>query len=226
LTLLDTRGGDYAAACALDFLPNRWFYDTFVMRDTQHRRVSNQAQYPYFGTGSTRDALVRGDPTPVTSCWNGMAAFDAKPFLAPGKPLRFRAIDDSFAQRHVEASECCLIHVDNPETTRRGVWVNPQVRVAYHEDAYLQMKSWPTAMDRLFGAWLNFRNDITGMPWPKSWITGAVKEWLEEDPTRRGSEPGLFCLEDQMQILNAQSWQTVRKPRPAAGGRLQWKKDT
>ncbi|KAH6896399.1 cryptococcal mannosyltransferase 1-domain-containing protein, partial [Coprinopsis sp. MPI-PUGE-AT-0042] len=225
LTLLNTRGGDYGAACAMDFLIDRKFYDTFVMRDSQQRMVANQAQYPYFGAGPTREALLRGQPVPVTSCWNGMTAFDAKPFVSRTNPLRFRGVDDTLAQHHVEASECCLIHADNPESKRKGVWVNPHVRVAYHEDAYLLMRNWPTLKDKVTGAWFNFRNDFSGMPYPKEWITNAVKNWLEEDATREGSEPGLFCLEDQMQILTAQSWQTVKKPRKNNNGRLQWKQD-
>ncbi|KAH6896398.1 cryptococcal mannosyltransferase 1-domain-containing protein [Coprinopsis sp. MPI-PUGE-AT-0042] len=222
LALLNTRGGDYGAVCALDFVPDRVFYDSFVMRDSRHRRVASQARYPYVGSGPTRDALLRGHPAPVTSCWNGMAAFDAKPFLSLDKPLRFRAINDTLAQRHVEASECCLIHADNPESQRRGVWVNPQVRVAYNEDVYLRMRSWPTFKDKFLGSWLNLWNDFSGMPWSKPEITSAITEWLGEDPTRRDSEPGLFCLEDEMQILTAKSWQIVRKPK---GRRLQWKQD-
>lgn len=36
--------------------------------------------------------------------------FDVAPFYSG---LECRGIDDSLAQKHVEASECCLIHVDN-----------------------------------------------------------------------------------------------------------------
>ncbi|KAH6888372.1 cryptococcal mannosyltransferase 1-domain-containing protein [Coprinopsis sp. MPI-PUGE-AT-0042] len=206
LTLLNTRGGDYGAACAMYFLIDRKFYDTFVMRDSQQRMVANQANTLTLARDQPAKHSYE-DNQSLSSCWNGMTAFDAKPF------------------HHVEASECCLIHADNPESKRKGVWVNPHVRVAYHEDAYLLMRNWPTLKDKVTGAWFNFRNDFSGMPYPKEWITNAVKNWLEEDATREGSEPGLFCLEDQMQILTAQSWQTVKKPRKNNNGRLQWKQD-
>lgn len=47
------------------------------------------------------------------------------------------AIPDSLAQyHHLEASECCTIHYDNPLTSSLGVWINPAVRVAYSAMAY------------------------------------------------------------------------------------------
>lgn len=39
------------------------------------------------------------------------------------------------AAHHLEASECCLIHADNVLTKMKGVWINPNVRVGYDEDA-------------------------------------------------------------------------------------------
>jgi hypothetical protein len=54
-----------------------------------------------------------------------MVVFDAAPFYGgPGDdghikaPLRFRGISDSLAKYHLEASECCLIHFDNPLTRK------------------------------------------------------------------------------------------------------------
>jgi len=58
-----------------------------------------------------------------------MVAFDAAPFLPPSN-LRFRGVSDSLAEWHVEGSECCLIHYDNPAPDK-GVWLNPNARVAY-----------------------------------------------------------------------------------------------
>ena len=61
---------------------------------------------------------------------------DASPFYSPSDPLRFRGIPDSLASTHLEASECCLIHADNGLSTKKGVWLNPRVRVGYSVEAY------------------------------------------------------------------------------------------
>lgn len=57
------------------------------------------------------------------------------PFVAD-HPMRFRAIADSLAASHLEWSECCLIHVDNPLSPAEHIYVNPNVRVAYGVDVY------------------------------------------------------------------------------------------
>jgi hypothetical protein len=50
--------------------------------------------------------------------------------------LQFRGIADSLANYHVEGSECCLIHTDNPLRDTRGIWMNPNVRVTFNESTY------------------------------------------------------------------------------------------
>lgn len=59
---------------------------------------------------------------------------DAAPFYSYN--LSFRGIPDSLALQHLEGSECCLIHADNPLSQVKGVWLNPNVRVGYSEAAY------------------------------------------------------------------------------------------
>lgn len=74
LTLLDTNGGEYAAACSLDFSKPPAFYDTFALRDfTGHEAVMQT--WPYFQSRVSRHAMERGFPVPVTSCWNGMGMY-------------------------------------------------------------------------------------------------------------------------------------------------------
>ena len=60
----------------------------------------------------------------------------AAPPFTTLSPLLFRGLPDSLAQSHLEASECCLVHADNPLSATHGVYVNPQVRVAYSQAAY------------------------------------------------------------------------------------------
>jgi hypothetical protein len=59
----------------------------------------------------------------------------AEPFVS-SHPLQFRDIPDSLAAEHLEGSECCLIHVDNPLRVEKRTYVNPQVRVGYSGEAY------------------------------------------------------------------------------------------
>jgi hypothetical protein len=71
LRLLDTNGGEYAAACSLDFSKPPYFYDTFALRDSQGYETIMQT-WPYFRSHASRHAAERFLPVPVASCWNGM----------------------------------------------------------------------------------------------------------------------------------------------------------
>jgi hypothetical protein len=51
-------------------------------------------------------------------------------------PLHFRAINDNLAIDHLEASECCLIHADNPLSVSKGVFLNPNVESGYDGSSY------------------------------------------------------------------------------------------
>ncbi|UJR38466.1 hypothetical protein I4U23_031134 [Adineta vaga] len=68
--LLQTNDGDYAAACALDFINPIKFYDTFATRDAAGYSMGLPL-YPYFSPGQSqlqirqRDSLVH-----VKSCWS------------------------------------------------------------------------------------------------------------------------------------------------------------
>ncbi|KAJ4396833.1 hypothetical protein N0V93_001055 [Gnomoniopsis smithogilvyi] len=127
-TLLRTNDGNYAAACSMDYKHASQYYDTFALRDDLGQKtVSNF--WPWFLSPTARVAAQRSEPMRVESCWNGMVLFDAAPFYGE-EPLRFRAIPDSLADFHLEGSECCLIHADNPLSAREssGVWLNPNRR--------------------------------------------------------------------------------------------------
>ncbi|KAL8916905.1 MAG: hypothetical protein Q9172_006055 [Xanthocarpia lactea] len=84
-TLLNTRDGVYAAACALDFLNPPWnrvdaktrglhppgLYDDFATRDSDGNIIGSHL-YPYFSSRSSQKAILSGLDTPVQSCWNGI----------------------------------------------------------------------------------------------------------------------------------------------------------
>ncbi|KAI6709753.1 hypothetical protein PZA11_002979 [Diplocarpon coronariae] len=237
-TLLATRDGDYAAACALDFAADPYtYYDTFALRDIKGDKTAS-LRYPYFFSSASRAAFQDGRPVPVASCWNGLISLDAQPFYA-NPPLRFRGIPDSLGDEHLEGSECCLIHADNAALRReKGVWINPNVRVAYNASTYsranggVEIKSdvldisygvpggdgsvWPGGWETIAGTWMNrwARWAYRGKSWSeKRVVMSRVSDWIEKgerlEPPQERSEPGLECLINEMQILFQSGWQHV-----------------
>jgi hypothetical protein len=151
----------YDVACAIDFWHGATIYDTLVLHDTDGFEV-DWFTYPWFTTQgsaiSRADVLAQKDSVRVRSCWNGMAAYKATPFLRhevvdpqggnggisgiggggtmarPAiPPLRFRSQGDLFW----EASECCLLNADlasrNPGVQ---IYLNPYIRVAYSPETW------------------------------------------------------------------------------------------
>ncbi|CAG7964712.1 unnamed protein product [Penicillium salamii] len=203
--LLDTNEGDYGAACSLDFSKPPHYYDTFALRDSiGHEAIMHT--WPYFSSRVSRSAMKRISPVPVTSCWNGMVAMPAKPFL-DHPPLRFRGIPDSLAQLHLEGSECCLIHVDNP-LSEKGVYLNPLVRVGYNGAAYAAVHpimSWLSAWRIVQGTWTNRVRRLGDTAWLKGeMIRRRIDRWAALDAKHQ--EDGQICIIDEMQILHRYGW--------------------
>ncbi|TKA23915.1 hypothetical protein B0A50_06420 [Salinomyces thailandicus] len=207
--LLQTRSGDYAAACALDFKHPPAFYDTFATRDANGFAPESDL-WPYFRSSASRQALLEGLPVPVASCWNGMVVFDAAPFYTAQSPLAFRGIADSLATEHLEGSECCLIHADNPLSETKGVWVNPLVRVAYNGSGYddvhaSETSTWPSNVAVATGLWRNRFNRWFRMSSPvDGTVVERISDWMRRDSSP--SEPGGFCVIDEMQVLLWNGW--------------------
>ncbi|ERT00434.1 hypothetical protein HMPREF1624_03805 [Sporothrix schenckii ATCC 58251] len=209
LTLLDTRGGDYAAACALDASVAPMLYDTFALRDSDgHAPLS--IHWPFFRASASRNAVRRRAPVPVRSCWNGLVAMDAAPFY---DGLHFRGLSDSLAASHLEASECCLIHADNNNDSRtstdKGVWMNTDVRVGYNRKAYDGMHPpsglWLSTWDVAYGLWSNRLQRWTSTTWFKERIVDArIAKWAADDPTH--AETDRHCTINEMQVLVANGW--------------------
>ncbi|KAH9436922.1 hypothetical protein MCOR02_000586 [Pyricularia oryzae] len=162
-------------------------------------------------------------PVPVKSCWNGIVAMPASVFTARESPLLFRGIPDSLALRHLEGSECCLIHADNPLSATRGVWLNPNVRVGYSGDAYDAVHpsdghAWLSWWDIWAGLWRNRLRRMTATPAVKEWkVRRLVQQWrssgddgMRNDVAGDGEdETGLFCLINEMQVLAENGWAHV-----------------
>lgn len=134
----------------------------------------------------------------------------AEPFGSQS-PLRFRGISDSLASFHLEGSECCLIHVDNPLRHEKQTFVNPRVLVGYSDGAYSAVHSQQLSSSplQIFKAlWENrIRRWITS-PALKSWIVQRrLKHWKAMD--KHHKEPGAMCLVNEMQILAGNGWAHV-----------------
>ncbi|OAA73349.1 polysaccharide export protein [Cordyceps fumosorosea ARSEF 2679] len=216
ITLMDTNDGAYGAACSLDFSKPPLYYDTFALRDAEGSAHIMQT-WPYFKARASRSPLVNNhDAVPVTSCWNGIVVMPADPFVSPTK-LRFRGIPDSLAGHHLEGSECCLIHADNPLSRTLGVFLNPRVRVGYNLPAYEATHpgaaagtsaSWVRAVDIFLGLWINRLRRWTSVVSLERWVVRKrVAAWQKEDMARH--EPGVFCLINEMQVLAENGWAHV-----------------
>jgi hypothetical protein len=76
-------------------------------------------------------------PLPVYSCWNGVIALSAKPFLPPaqgGHAIKFRAGDE--ANGECAASECKLVARDWWSIGEKRWVLVPRVAVTYDEEGY------------------------------------------------------------------------------------------
>lgn len=147
-------------------------------------------------------------PVPVSSCWNGMVVMPVEPFLVE-KPLRFRGISDSLANYHVEGSECCLIHADNP-MSKKGIFMNPNVRVGYNATVDALIHSHDDGMSPVQLYTSIWYNRII------RWATTPIfREWTMHKRLNmwktKGSnfEPGGFCLVNEMQVLHEKGWRHV-----------------
>jgi hypothetical protein len=137
-------------------------------------------------------------------------AMPISPFLPTSNttpPLRFRAIPDSLATTHIEASECCLIHADNPLSIRKGVFLNPNVKVGYNGSSYDAVHSPDAILSPLQicrAVWKNrlLRWSTTTM-FKKRVVRGRVGKWVMET---KSWEKGGFCFINEMQILYERGW--------------------
>ena len=227
LDLLHTRDGQYAAACSLDFETPPSVYDTFALRDSDGHEPLMQT-WPFFRSAVSRNAVLSNQPVPVQSCWNGMVVMPASPFYNQANRLRFRGVRDSLALKHVEGSECCLIHADNPLSEDLGVWINPNVRVGYcHPDlhskklkldweAFKQVcqkpydavhlpGSWVSHFQIAWALWENRMRRWVSLGWMQNWkVRRRLQAWRAEG--EGNVEVGGFCLVDEQHVIEPHGW--------------------
>lgn len=220
LSLLATNAGSFTTACALDFHLPPAYYDTFALRDSEGLGTI-QTSFPYFRAQESREAMLSGRAAKVTSCWNGMVAMDAAPFY---DGVRFRALPDSLASKHLEASECCLVHVDMNATYAahgergRGIYVNPAVRVGYTVEAYNTTHFGPaenfvSSTQYVTGVWLNrFRRTFAPKVTPATKdVKRKMQQWVKEgeNSLEKREENGELCVINEQHILIWNGWKHV-----------------
>lgn len=140
-----------------------------------------------------------------------MISMSSSPFYAFPQPLQFRGIPDSLAKSHLEGSECCLIHSDNPLSSTLGNFINPNVRVAFNATTYsavnggIEIKSeiadlvdgvngdvgdgriWPGNWELVRGTWENRYVRFVGRVriWTEGKVVkGRVRKWIEDGKLR------------------------------------------
>ncbi|KAF2428788.1 hypothetical protein EJ08DRAFT_319693 [Tothia fuscella] len=212
-TLMETNGGDYAAACALDFSHPPLYYDTFVLRDS-HSNPHLHPTWPYFRSRTSRSALKQHQPVPVASCWNGIVSMPAAPFVSKNNPLRFRGLPDNLASRHLEASECCLIHADSELFAQKPVLMNPAVRVGYNQTAYdavHKQNPWLSMLQIFYGLWENrFKRFLSAaFHSDKGRYMHFMRVFKAAQLETGTEEIAPWCVVDEMQVLSAIGWRHV-----------------
>lgn len=125
--------------------------------------------------------------------------------------IAFRGLDDKLAAQHLEGSECCLVHTDNPSSAIRGVYLNPNVRVGYNRLAYDQVNptgSWLTYTQIFTGQWNNRLARWFTTPLFKEWRVRSLQSaWEKQNPGHK--EEGSICVINEMQVLIENGWAHV-----------------
>ena len=117
-------------SCSVDWHDDPVIYDRWVIRSmTGHPYYKYDEVMEYWGSPTPRtvpapnllphpedtkerERFERRLPTQVFSCWNGMAAMDARAFYSP-RNIRFREATNDPEREHTDKqSECFLIPVD------------------------------------------------------------------------------------------------------------------
>ncbi|KAL4997602.1 cryptococcal mannosyltransferase 1-domain-containing protein [Aspergillus recurvatus] len=199
LSLLNTNYGTYTAACSFDILNSPSGPDALALRDADgHENVMQK--WPFFRSARSREAMKFMLPVPVRSCWGDMVFMGTEEIYST-RPYQFRGVPDGLADKHVVASESCLIHADNYISKRRGVYLNPFVRVGYNTPAYAATRPenhWLSTWEIFESIWENRLRRWFSSPFLKEWsLRSRIAKWKAEDENNK--ERGEFCLTNEVQ---------------------------
>ncbi|KAL4862931.1 hypothetical protein BDV12DRAFT_35413 [Aspergillus spectabilis] len=197
LSLLNTNYGAYTAACSFDILKSPSKLDAFALRDADGYEHVMQ-KWPFFRSSTSRDAMKSMLPVPVRSCWGEIVFMHTEAFYST-RPIRFRGVPDGLGAKHIKASECCLIHADNLLSKRRGVYLNPFVRIADNVGEYSVAHPsihWLSTWEIFESIWENRLRRWFSSPFLQGWsLRSRFAKWQAED--EKNKEPGDFCLTSQ-----------------------------
>ncbi|KAJ0422102.1 cryptococcal mannosyltransferase 1-domain-containing protein [Aspergillus carlsbadensis] len=195
LSLLSTNYGTYTAACSFDPLSFPAYNDPSALRDADGYEPVMQ-KWPFFRSSRSRDDIKSMLPVRVRSCWDGMVFMATEAFYSTSSSIQFRRVPDGLAEAHLEASECCLIHADNVLSGRRGVYLNPFVRVGHGsatKPAVHPNNPCFTTWDIIKSIWENRLRRWFTFPnlarWP---LQRKFSVWESQDEHHK--ERGDFCL--------------------------------
>ena len=143
INLLSTNNEDYDTVCGLDFYDI--FYDSWVSIDLSG--YSLRHDFPYFVNKEGQDLVINHKPIRVFSCWNGVTVFTAEPFKDKKIQFRYELHEDRIVQNYLNSdqkfwyeSECTYLHIDLFSLGYTKTFINPDVRVAYLYEHYMQKK--------------------------------------------------------------------------------------
>jgi hypothetical protein len=214
------------------------FYDLYAQRDAEgfSNGIPIFPYFSTAGHAASRTAILsRTDAVPVKSCWGGMVAMRAHHLqhLDPNLPsmdwrnIAHHVIDPSHPRNvtapvrfryepeiYFDACECCLLQADVHAVALAagdhdtGVFVNPYIRVAYHQSTlrwvhFLQAWELLLALPQRIAMWFaplptpNPHREVQQGELFREEVYGA-KGW--EMVERRGRN-GMFCGVREMQTV-------------------------
>jgi hypothetical protein len=184
ISLLSTNEGTYDMACGLDFY--ELFYDILVTRDVEGYWFAGY--FPYARHEKTRRSVMAGRPFPVYSCWNGMVAMTAEPFIQHHIRFRGRIYEPN---EHCECvqSECLLVCSDFRNLGYDQIYINPQVRVAYEWKHHILYNSLITPLYQ-WGQFFLAAYVFSRQPPVQGLGCGMPPYWTTEDAQYMPTVPG------------------------------------
>jgi hypothetical protein len=219
--IFSTNGGEYAAACGIDYINPFKYYDTFATRDLDGFGLGVPF-FPYFATPGPRDQILATSPeVNVRSCWGGVIALNATYFTREKEPILFRSEKEPFW----DASECCLVNadIDEPEKT----FINPFVRCAYDRQTF-DWLPFVKRIERTFALPHRVLVWALGMPWSPLRRTEKEGDEIKEmqwdgkkwvSAVRRAGK-GEYCGGRKLLVINEKpakgerSWKNIPVPVP------------
>ncbi|KAJ6628080.1 cryptococcal mannosyltransferase 1-domain-containing protein [Mycena sp. CBHHK59/15] len=138
IELLDTNGGDYDMVCSLDL--SYWW----VVRNRLGHLASTL--WPYFLEDTGFHVVMADAPAPMFTCWNGIVALHADPFLLPTlhtgqlSPCCSRTpLCRLCASAHLCPARALAVST-SPSYCCKGVHVKPHVIFGYVWEYYVSFK--------------------------------------------------------------------------------------